>query len=208
MQIAHLEFQIDESILTQRTLRLRIGVGDVRVVMDRIARKLREDQPVPGFRKGAAPLTKVLVHHKKRIAVEAFDELKRAAIDQVLKQLPDASQPFLPPEVVEREKVKVLYNRPLEFAVKYMVDPSGIGKNPENPLPQQGQVIPGSQVMQNQPGAMGIPQNPNLPQAPQAPIAPKAPAAPEMPDVSMPQTDAPADTGGVGGVGGIGDGAD
>ncbi len=172
MQIAHLEFQIDESILTQRTLRLRVGVADVRLVMDRIARKLREDQEVPGFRKGAAPLTKVLVHHKKPISAEAFDELRRAAIDQVLKQLPDASQPFLPPEVVEREKVKVLYNKPLEFSVKYMVDPSGIGKNPENPMPEQGQVMGGNQVMQNQPGAMGIPQAPNLPQVPQAPDTP------------------------------------
>ena len=171
-------------------------MGDVRVVMDRIARKLREDEEVPGFRKGAAPLTKVLVHHKKRIALEAFDELKRAAIDQVLKQLPDASQPFLPPEVIERDKVKVRYNRPLEFAVKYMVDPSGIGKNPENPMPQQGQVIPGHQVMQNQPGAMGIPQSPNLPQAPQAP------GAPDMPDVPMPQPDATGNTGGSGDLGG------
>ena len=193
MQIAHLEFQMDESILTQRTLKLRIGVGDVRVVMDRIARKLRENQDVPGFRKGSAPLTKVLVHHKKRIALEAFDDLKRAAIDQVLKQLPDASQPFLPPEVMEREKVKVLYNKPLEFAVKYMVDPSGIGKNPENPMPEQGQVMGGNQIMQNQPGAMGIPQAPNLPQAPQAP------GAPEMPDVPFPQTDATLDTGHIGG---------
>ena len=193
MQIAHLEFQIDESILTQRTLRLRIGVGDVRVVMDRIARKLRDDLEVQGFRKGSAPLTKVLVHHQTRIAAEAFDELKRAAIDQVLKQLPDASQPFLPPEVIERDKVKVRYNRPLEFAVKYMVDPSGIGKNPENPIPQQGQVMGGHQIMQNQPGAMGIPQSPNLPQAPQAP------GAPELPDVSLPPTDASVDLGKIGG---------
>ncbi len=55
MQIAHLEFQLDESIPTQRTLRLRIGAQDICIFMDRVAAKLKPDVSVPGFRKGKAP---------------------------------------------------------------------------------------------------------------------------------------------------------
>ena len=117
MQIAHLEYNLDDSILTQRVLKLRIGVADVRIAMDRTCAKMRRDVAVPGFRKGKAPLALIRKHHRKRVHDEAFEELKRAALDQVLKQLPDRDQPFLPPEVLERDKLRLHYNRPLQFAV-------------------------------------------------------------------------------------------
>lgn len=179
MQIAQLEFQLDDSILTQRTLKLRIGTQDVKLAVDRAAEKIRKDVEAPGFRLGKAPLALVRKHHKKRVHGDAFQELKQAAIEQVLKQLPDKDQPFLPPEVLERDKVKVWYGRSLEFVVKFMVDPAGLGKNPEQPEQQQGAVIPGSQVRHSATGPMGVPSGPQLPSAPQA--GQPEPAIPAMP---------------------------
>lgn len=182
MQIAQLEFQLDDSILTQRTLRLRIGTHDVKLAVDRAAGKLRKEVEVPGFRMGKAPLALVRKHHRRRVNGDAFQELKQAAIEQVLKQLPDKDQPFLPPEVLERDKVKVWYGRSLELAVKYMVDPAGLGKNPEQPAQQQGAVIPGSQVNHPAAGPMGVPSGPQLPSAPQT-------GQPEPSVPSLPSTD-------------------
>ncbi|MBN2081234.1 trigger factor family protein, partial [bacterium] len=146
MQIAHLEYKLDNTILTQRTLHLRVGAQDVRLAIDQAARKIRGEVEVPGFRKGKAPLAQVRKHHRERVHDEAFRELRKAAQDQVMKQLPDQDKPFIPPEVVDRDKVKLSYGKQLEFALKYMVDPAGVGKNPEQPEFDQGSVRPGSQI--------------------------------------------------------------
>jgi len=178
MQISHLEYQLNDSILTQRKLRLRIGAADVRIAIDRAAEKIRKDVEVPGFRIGKGPAHLVRKHHSKRVNGMAFDELRKAAIDQVLKQLPDKDQPFLPPEVEDRDKVKIVYLKDLEFTVKYMVDPAGISKRPEQPGQEQGAVIPGSQVSHPGTGPMGIPSGPQLPSAPSA--GPEAPSIPKL----------------------------
>ena len=175
MQIAHLEYSLDDSILTQRTLHLRIGLADVRLAMDRVSAKLRKKVDVPGFRKGKAPLSQVRKAHRKRVHAEAFEDLKKAALEQVFKKLQDTDQPFLPPKVVEREKVKLHYSRLLQFSVKYMVDPAGISKRPEQP-DQAGAVIPGSQISHPALGPAGIPSGPRLPSTPGTPIKePKLP---------------------------------
>ena len=165
MQIAHLEFKLDNSILTQRRLYMRIGAQDVSLAMDQAARKIRDIVAVPGFRKGKAPLAHVRKHHRERVQAEAFNELKQAAQDQVFKQLEGTDKPFLPPEVVDRDKLKLRYGRRLEFAIKYMVDPAGIGQRPEHPQPEQGRVIPGTQVQHPAAGPMGVPDGPKLPSA-------------------------------------------
>lgn len=176
MQIAELEYALDDSILTQRTLRLRIGAGDVGLYCDRVARKLQDDAVVPGFRKGKAPLSRVMTHLWDRISAEAFDDLKRTALDQVLEKLDAKDKPFTPPDVEDREKLEMKYGEKLEFALKYLVDPAQIGQHPEQP--EQGSVIPGSRVSHpaNQP--MGIPLGPQLPGMPTAPSA--GPALPGM----------------------------
>jgi hypothetical protein len=166
MQIAHLEFQLDSVILTQRTLRFRIGPQDVSLAMDQAARKIRDEVAVPGFRKGKAPIVQIRRHHRDRVAADAFSELRQAAQDQVFKQLDDGDKPFLPAEVLDRERLKLRYGRPLEFAIKYMVDPAGIGQRPEHPQPEQGAVIPGAQVRHPAVGPPGIPSGPVLPSTP------------------------------------------
>lgn len=166
MQIGHLEYNLDDAILTQRTLRLRIGAADVRLAIDRAAANIRDEVSAPGFRKGKAPLAQIRKHHKECIHGKAFEELKRDALDQVLKQLADKDKPFLPPEVLEREKVKLRYGRSLEFAVKYMTDPAGAGQRPGQPGQEPGSVVPGSQVQHPAQGPMGVPAGPMLPKPP------------------------------------------
>ena len=67
MQIAQLEFQLDNSILTQRKLRLRIGAQDVSIAINQAATKLKPDVAAPGYRKGKAPLALIRKHHAKRV---------------------------------------------------------------------------------------------------------------------------------------------
>jgi len=175
MQIAHLEFKLDNSILTQRTLHLRIGAHDVSMAIDNAARKLREEVSVPGFRKGKAPLALIRKHHRERVQGNALSDLRQAAQDQVFKQLEDGDKPFLPPEVLDQEKLKLRYGRRFEFTIKYMVDPTGIGQRPEHPMPNQGAVIPGSQVSHTATGPIGIPAGPKLPEAPETPGVSRTP---------------------------------
>lgn len=166
MQIAHLEFKLDSSILTQRKLYFRIGPHDVSLALDQAARKIRDEVSAPGFRKGKAPVALIRKHHRKRVHGDAFNELRQAAQDQVFKQLEDRDKPFLPTEMIDREKLKLRYGRPLEFGIKYMVDPAGIGQRPEHPQPEQGAVIPGAQVNHSAVGPPGVPAGPQLPSAP------------------------------------------
>jgi hypothetical protein len=167
MLLAHLEYQLDNSILTQRTLRLRVGADDVAQACDRATRKLAPKVQANGFRKGRAPLEAVRRQFWSRIAAESFDELRRAAIDQSMQHLEPADKPFLPPEVVERDKVKLRYAEPLEFAVKYLIDPTGISASPRQPESAQGAAQPGSAIDHPALQAPGIPRGPALPQIPQ-----------------------------------------
>ena len=175
MLIAHLEYALDNSIMTQRTLRLRVGRDDVAQCMDRVATKLRITSVVPGFRKGKAPLPLVRKHLQDRIAAEAFQELKRAGLDQVMKKLDDADKPFIPPEVLDEAKIKLKYGEELEFAVKYLIDPSGMSRNPQQPEFQQGAVVPGASVQQAMPQFPGAASGPGLPSIPGMPTPPPAP---------------------------------
>jgi len=163
MPIAQLEYQLDDSILTQRTLRLRIGETDVQSFCDQEAFRLSKKVVVPGFRKGKGPLALLRQHYWKQIEGRAFLELKRAALDQVFSLLDRKHHPFLPPEILAPEKVRLLYGEPLEFSVKYMIDPTSITSNPAVPQPQQGALLPGPQT--SHPGNMplGVPAGPQLP---------------------------------------------
>jgi hypothetical protein len=169
MLLAHLEYVLDDSIMTQRTLRLRVGAGDVAQTLDRVAGKLQKTAVVPGFRKGRAPLARVRAHLQKRVAAEAFQELKRAALDQVLPKLGEADRPFIPPEVLDAEKVRLKYGQALEFAVKYLIDPSGMGRNPQQPQFEQGAVMPGAAAMAAEPSTPGLVRGPQLPAVPGMP---------------------------------------
>ena len=143
MQLAELQHALEDAIPTQRVLRLRIGGSDVRVAMDRIASKLQAETAVPGFRKGKAPLVLIRKYHARRVEAEAFNELKRDALDQVFKLLDEKDKPFTPPEVLDETASKLRYGHPLEFAVKYLVDPAGLSRQPEQPQ-QQGAVVSGA----------------------------------------------------------------
>jgi hypothetical protein len=170
--IAQLEYSLDNSIMTQRTLRLRIGAADVALALDRVAGRLRRTAVVPGFRRGKAPLARVRVHLQERVAAEAFQELKRAALDQVLKQLDEADRPFIPPEVLAEDKLRVRYGEELEFALKYLIDPTGMAQHPQQPQAGQGAVMPGAQTPQfglQMPGAARGPGLPTLPSLPAIP---------------------------------------
>jgi hypothetical protein len=170
MLIAQLEFALDDSIMTQRTLKLRLGGTDVALCLDRVAGKLRKTAVVPGFRKGKAPLALLRKHLHERVEAEAFQELKRAALDQVMQKLDNADKPFIPPEVLDEAKVKLKYGEELEFAVKYLIDPSGIGRNPQQPQFEPGAVMPGHAAM---------PQGPSMPGLVRGPMPPEIPGMPQ-----------------------------
>jgi len=176
MQISKLEYRLEDSILTQRVLHLRVGASDVSSCMDRVASKLKKDAVVPGFRKGRGPLPVVRKHLKVRIEAEAFDELRRAALDQVIKQLKEEDRPFLPPEVVARGKVQLRYAQELLFAVKYLVDPSGMGKKPEQPGMAENPMVQHPSQATGLP--MGVPASPKLPTAPSVRSAPRLSESP------------------------------
>ena len=183
MQLAELEYALDNSIPTQRVLRLRIGASDIRQAMDKVASKLQEDEPAPGFRKGKAPLVLIRKHFAKRVGAEAFSELKRDALDQVFKLLDEKDKPFTPPEVLDEDNSKLRYGRPFEFAVKYLVDPAGLSRQPEQPQ-QQGAVVSGAQVQHPILQSMGIPSGPRLPAIPGMPAS--LPVQPMPQDESEP----------------------
>jgi hypothetical protein len=165
MQIAELRFQLDDSLPVQRILRLMVGTDDVSACIDRIAGELREKVAVPGFRKGKGPLWLVRRHYAKQVGAKAFEELKRAALDQVIKQLKDEDKPFLPPELLEGQDTRIKYGMPLEFGLRYLVDPSGMGKNPEAP---QAGFDPMAATQRAMPSGrpLGVPEGPRLPSAP------------------------------------------
>jgi hypothetical protein len=169
MQIAELEYLLEDSIPTQRTLRLRIGASDVRLAMDRAAAKLQGEVTAPGFRKGHAPLALIRKNHAARVEADAFSSLKHDALEQVFAKLGEKDKPFTPPEVLDQRNIKLRYNRPLEFAVKYLVDPAGLSRQPEHPSAQQGATLPGAQLQHPILHGMGIPTGPKLPAVPMAP---------------------------------------
>jgi hypothetical protein len=176
VQLAQLQYKLDDSILTQRALHIRIGEVDTRVAIDRAAQQLKPRVEVPGFRKGKAPLARVRTHHRARIEAMAFSELKSAALEQVFKQLEAKDKPFLPPEVVEPESVRLRYGKELEFQVRYMVDPSGIGSRPE----QAGEHFDPLREIHSR-VATGLPQG--IPGGPKLPAVPNVPSAPGMPQL-------------------------
>jgi hypothetical protein len=164
MQIAELQYQLDDSIPVQRILRLKVGATDVCIFMDRAASELRKEVVVPGFRKGKGPLWMVRKQYSKQVGARAFQEIKQASFDQALKLLRDEDQPFLPPENVDGEGSAITYGKPLEFAVRYLIDPSGISKSPEQPTTGFDPLRP-ADVGRSTPLPMGVPAGPTLPTA-------------------------------------------
>jgi len=183
MQLAELEYALEDTIPTQRVLRLRIGGSDVRLAMDRAASKLQKETSAPGFRKGKAPLILIRKFHAKRVEADAFSELKRDALDQVFKLLDEKDKPFTPPEVLDEGMAKLRYGRPFEFTVKYLIDPAGLSRQPEQPQ-QQDAVITGAQVQHPILQGMGIPSGPRLPTIPGLPAS--MPSQPKPQDESEP----------------------
>jgi FKBP-type peptidyl-prolyl cis-trans isomerase (trigger factor) len=165
MFISQLEYALDDSILTQRTLRLRIGAEDVALFCNQAAAKLKDKAVVPGFRKGKAPLARVKAHLRDALHARVFEELKSSAIEQVFAKLDAKDKPLIPPEVLERDKVHIRDGKPLEFAVKYLIDPSAISSQPEQP-DQQGALLRGNEVNHPVTRGMGIPMGPDLPLPP------------------------------------------
>lgn len=165
MFIAQLEYTLDDSILTQRILRLRIGAEDVALFCDQAVAKLMDKAVVPGFRKGKAPLKRVKAHLREQLHARVFEELKSSALEQVFTNLDAKDKPLIPPEVLERDKVHIRDGEKLEFAVKYLIDPSAISCQPEQPE-QQGAVMRGSEVAHPVTRGMGIPLGPQLPVIP------------------------------------------
>lgn len=162
MFIAQLEYALDDSILTQRILRLRIGAEDVALFCNQAAAKLQGKAVVPGFRRGKAPLKRVVSHLWTEVTARAFDELKSSALEQVFQKLDAKDKPLIPPEVLDRDKLSIKQGQQLEFAVKYLIDPSAISSQPEQP-DQQGAVVRGSEVNHPVTRGMGIPLGPELP---------------------------------------------
>jgi FKBP-type peptidyl-prolyl cis-trans isomerase (trigger factor) len=165
VQIAHLEFQLDDSVLTQRILRLRVGAEDVSRAMDRVAKKIQPEVSVPGFRKGKGPTHLIRKHFGGRISAEVIEELKRAALEQVLPQVKEEDKPFIPPDLLDRDNIRLRYGQPLEFAIRYLVDPSARDSQPEA---KHDEFDPLSGLHQQNSRSLptGVPGGPRLPSAP------------------------------------------
>ena len=80
----------------------------------------------------------------------------------MFQKLDTKDKPLIPPEVLDRDKLLIKQSQPLEFAVKYLIDPSAISSQPEQP-DQQGAVVRGSEVNHPVMKGMGIPLGPQLP---------------------------------------------
>jgi hypothetical protein len=167
-------------------LRLRIGAADVALACEHAARELQATAAVPGFHTGKAPLALIRKHHAARVEAGAFSSLKHDALEQVFAKLPEKDRPFTPPEVPEQKSIKLQHNRPLEFAVKYLVDPTGLSRQPEHPEAEQGATLPGSQVQHPILHTMGIPLGPRLPAVPGAAPAPASLPAGVPPPLNQP----------------------
>ena len=168
MPIAELKYLLEDAIPTQRTLRLRIGPSDVRLACEHEAQLLKPKAVVPGFRKGRAPLQRILLHLWDEVSARALRELRRVAEEQVFAKLEQKDKPFTPPELLAPEKIVLKLHQPLEFSLKYLVDPALIGSSPEQP-DQQGAVVRGNEVQQPRAQPLGIPLGPRLPSIPGAP---------------------------------------
>jgi len=179
MQLVQLKYRLDDSILTKRTLHLIIGEVDVRGAIDKEVSRIRRKVTVPGFRKGKATSKLVRNHYWSRIQAACFRELKQAALEQILQKLEAKDRPFLPTQVIDEDKVSLDYGRPLEFAVEYMVDPSGMGSRPQqaashfSPLDQIHAKV-------NSIGPGNITIGPKIPNSPAPPSTPKGPQLPSI----------------------------
>jgi hypothetical protein len=179
VQLVQLQYGLDDAILSQRTLYIRVGEADVRQAMDRAVSRIRRKAVVPGFRKGKAPAKVVRAHHSAYVENRAFEEIRQAAMEQIVKKLEAKDRPFLPTEVVDRDSVRLAYGKPLEFSVQYLVDPSGMSSRPEQPG-QQFNPLAQLHARVSAGPAMGIPGGPALPAIPSMPTAPAQPQLPAM----------------------------
>ena len=177
LKLVQLAFNIDKSIPSKRTLQLRFGPHDVQAALHQAAAKLRPKVEVPGFRKGKAPIAQVLRHHRARVQVNAVSTLRQSALDEILPKLEQGDQPLTPPKP-EGTPPRLRRGQGATMSVSYLVDPTGISRNPENPQAGQGAVIPGTQALASIPQPMGIPAGPKLPQAPGLPVTPEMPGIP------------------------------
>ena len=182
MQLAQLQYRLDDAILSQRTLHIRVGEIDVCQAMDRAVSRIRRKVAVPGFRKGKAPAKVVRAHHSAYVENAAFEDLRQAALEQVVKKLEPKDRPFLPAEVVDRDKLRLEYGKPLEFSVQYLVDPSGMSASPEQPG-QQFNPLAQVHARASAGPAVGVPGAPRLPSVP---TPPSAPAQPQLPPMASP----------------------
>jgi len=164
MLIAQLEYQLDDHIMTQRILRIRIGPEDVNSFLDFEASRLQKTHAANGFRRGRSPLSLLRKQHWYLVSARAFQELKRQALDQIFHQLQAEHKPLIPPELLEEAKIKFRYDEPLEFAVKYLVDPSGLSRNPQQPPAASMPAAPARQTERTLP--QGVPTGPQLPVIP------------------------------------------
>jgi hypothetical protein len=182
VQIVQLQYKLDDSVMTQRTLHIRVGESDVKMFMDRVTQRLKQKAEVPGFRRGKAPLPVVRKHYMARVKALAFEDLRYAAVDQAVSKLEEKDRPFLPPEVVNRDKVKIEYGEALEFQVSYLIEPSGIAKRPDKPHLKFDPLAD----LHNR-NAPGLPRGiPSAPRVPAAPARPEIPATPRVPNVPRP----------------------
>ena len=125
MQINELQFRLERLGVSSRILHLRVGAYDVDFALNKAATDVRKDKDVPGFRKGKAPLKRVLAAHYRQVTSKAFNELWSAGLRQVFKQLEDIDQPLIPPELDgdEDKWPRPAFGEMLDFSVSYVVDP-------------------------------------------------------------------------------------
>jgi hypothetical protein len=180
LNLTQFDFQLDNSIPTRRVLHLQFGPADVQAALHQAAAKLRPDVEVPGFRQGKAPLAQVLRHHRERVQVQALANLRSSGLDQALPKLDLGDQPLTPPQPHGKQP-RLRLGQGAALSVSYLVDPTGISRNPEHPEADQGAVIPGSQALAAVPQPMGIPTGPQLPQAPGTPGTPTLAGVPVLP---------------------------
>src|ERR1044072_956630 len=78
--------EVADASETHKELKIEIGAEEVRAEFDRVTQEYARNVPVPGFRKGNAPVSVVRTRFKKDIQGDVLKRLVPEAVEQAITE--------------------------------------------------------------------------------------------------------------------------